>query len=289
MISVAKQKGLTLIEIMVALSLGLLVIASILQILSSSRQSYRLQEQSARLQENERFSAEILSKSIRLAGYRGNTTQPMQQAFPAATNFSAIDVSFEAGEVIKVVEGKEPKLDQLVLRYQGSADGGVTDCLGRRVCDYHTVVLSFHLNEDKENDLWSLRCTYEITPGRAAACSNCCAADGGQAPESDTQPMVANVEDISFFFGLDSQNPDPKNRAADSYRLATDLSGADWNNLASVRIALLLVSDNNEKVLSAPQKYTFPPFGPDKEEKSSTDYRLRRVLSTTIPLSNLLP
>lgn len=69
-----KQSGMTLIEIMVAMLLGVFLIAGLLQFFLGSRQTYRLSDGQSRLQENGRFALELLSHDIRLAGYIGCST-----------------------------------------------------------------------------------------------------------------------------------------------------------------------------------------------------------------------
>jgi type IV pilus assembly protein PilW len=66
-----KNQGFTLIEILVAMFIGLFLIAGILQIFINSKQSYRTQEALARLQESGRFALDFLDHDIRMAGYRG--------------------------------------------------------------------------------------------------------------------------------------------------------------------------------------------------------------------------
>jgi type IV pilus assembly protein PilW len=51
--------------------LGTFLIAGVLQIFSSSKQSYRLQEGQSRVQENARYVLELLGSDIREAGYTG--------------------------------------------------------------------------------------------------------------------------------------------------------------------------------------------------------------------------
>jgi type IV pilus assembly protein PilW len=65
------QSGLSLIEIMIALLIGLFILAGIFQIFLSSKQSYRLAEGQSRIQENARFALELLGHDLRLAGYLG--------------------------------------------------------------------------------------------------------------------------------------------------------------------------------------------------------------------------
>lgn len=69
-----RQTGLTLIELMIALVLGLLVVAAVTQIFISNKQTYRVTEAHSRLQDNARFAIEVLSRDIRSAGYSGCRT-----------------------------------------------------------------------------------------------------------------------------------------------------------------------------------------------------------------------
>jgi type IV pilus assembly protein PilW len=65
------QKGFTLIEIMIALLVGAFLLVGILQIFLSSRQTYQMQENLSRLQENGRFAMDMVARDIRMAGYWG--------------------------------------------------------------------------------------------------------------------------------------------------------------------------------------------------------------------------
>jgi len=65
------QKGLTLIELMIALVLGLLLVAGTIQVFIANKQTNRVTEAHSRLQDNARFALEILSRDIRSAGYSG--------------------------------------------------------------------------------------------------------------------------------------------------------------------------------------------------------------------------
>ncbi len=66
-----KQAGLTLVEIMVAITLSLLLLGGLLQIVVGNQQTYKVQDAMARVQENGRFSLHFLSKDIRMAGFMG--------------------------------------------------------------------------------------------------------------------------------------------------------------------------------------------------------------------------
>lgn len=68
---VSKQKGLTLVELMIAVTLGIFITGGIIQLFVNSKQSYRVQENLSRLQENARFAISFLNHDIRMAGNMG--------------------------------------------------------------------------------------------------------------------------------------------------------------------------------------------------------------------------
>ncbi len=66
-----RQKGVTLIELMIALVISSLVMVGVVTVYSSSKRSYVIQEEYARLQENARYAIDALTRDIRQAGYAG--------------------------------------------------------------------------------------------------------------------------------------------------------------------------------------------------------------------------
>lgn len=66
-----QQQGMTLIEILIAMLLGIFLLAGVLQIFLNTKQTYRMQEGLSRLQENGRFAMEFISQDLRMAGFFG--------------------------------------------------------------------------------------------------------------------------------------------------------------------------------------------------------------------------
>ncbi|MBV1952417.1 MAG: PilW family protein [Cycloclasticus sp.] len=66
-----KQQGITLVELMVAMVIGLLLTAGIFQLFVSNKQTYRVTENMSRLQESGRFAMHFLTNDIRMADYWG--------------------------------------------------------------------------------------------------------------------------------------------------------------------------------------------------------------------------
>ena len=64
-------RGFSLVELMVALLIGLIISIGVVQIFGATRATYQLDESLARAQENGRFALEFLHQDIRHAGYAG--------------------------------------------------------------------------------------------------------------------------------------------------------------------------------------------------------------------------
>jgi type IV pilus assembly protein PilW len=65
------QSGVTLIELMVALTLGLILTAAAIQVFVANKSTYRLTNALSQVQENGRYAMQQLAHDIRMAGYFG--------------------------------------------------------------------------------------------------------------------------------------------------------------------------------------------------------------------------
>jgi type IV pilus assembly protein PilW len=89
-----RQSGLTLIELMVGLALGVLLLFGVGLLFSQNKQSYLQNEQLARLQEDARFAIDELSRDISMAGFMAEITD---------SNVLAVGIS--AGQQTALVTG----------------------------------------------------------------------------------------------------------------------------------------------------------------------------------------
>jgi type IV pilus assembly protein PilW len=70
-IQLDRQRGFTIVELMVAMVIGLILLGGLMQVFLSNKQSYKLQEASSNVQENGRFGMSFLTKDIRMIGFMG--------------------------------------------------------------------------------------------------------------------------------------------------------------------------------------------------------------------------
>jgi len=69
-------RGITLIELMVAMALGSFLLLGAMTAFTQGQVAFRVNESTARLQENARLSLAFLEDDVRMAGYFGLTTRP---------------------------------------------------------------------------------------------------------------------------------------------------------------------------------------------------------------------
>jgi type IV pilus assembly protein PilW len=65
------QRGVTLVELMISLLLGLLLTAGIIQVFAGNRATYAFNEGLSRIQENARFALDHIAYNARMGGYTG--------------------------------------------------------------------------------------------------------------------------------------------------------------------------------------------------------------------------
>jgi len=108
-----RESGFTLIEMMIAMLLSVILLGGVVQISSSTKASYRTNEAVAQLQENGRFSTEILARDIRMADFWGCAGK-ISRVTNNLNNAGSGYIDFSNGGVGGTEGGALP--DTLVLR-----------------------------------------------------------------------------------------------------------------------------------------------------------------------------
>jgi|APLak6261669570_1056073.scaffolds.fasta_scaffold00084_7 type IV pilus assembly protein PilW len=145
-----RQTGMTLVEIMIALLIGAFLLGGVLQIFINTRQSYRMQENLSRLQENGRFAMEFISRDLRMAGYMGcaslgsltpnfiATPQNPPNSNPAVNPLTALTAIVGSNNIANnwstaacsASNQCVANTDAVTIQYGGSCDGYLTGNMG---------------------------------------------------------------------------------------------------------------------------------------------------------------
>jgi type IV pilus assembly protein PilW len=83
------QRGISLIELMVAMVIGLIISGAVLQVFISNKNTFQLQNASGHLQENGRFALQYLAAEIRPAGVGMGVRLTQESICVAGTNGAA--------------------------------------------------------------------------------------------------------------------------------------------------------------------------------------------------------
>ena len=164
-----RQHGLTLVEILVALVISLFLLAGLLQLFVSTRQSSRIQENLSRVQENGRFAIEYVSRVVRLAGYRSRDTIEQEKSFREAFGVNAFQ------------GGTQDGVEFITVRFEGenAGDGQIRNCLNQ-------IINASSVSSDTLRISGNTLQCQAVTPL------------GGVA---QTQPIVDDVESMQILYG----------------------------------------------------------------------------------------
>lgn len=267
------QSGVTMIELLVSLVIGLAILTALSRVFSSSKSTYSLQTRMAALQENGRFAMAFLQRDIRNAGQPYNEDLFLPFAPPTwpagGVTGPAVAAPFNSADNVGVNNS-----DRLSIRYRAMAAG--TDCLGNPIAANAIVVV-----------------TYSVAAGANGVRQLNCAAQGQAA-----QPIVDGIESMQVLYGIDTVPAAPNGDGfADAYVNAATVTAAQWlRQVVSVRISVLastilpVAGD-----MDADNSRTFfmldaGPIGPITANFGGRNQNIRaRVFTTTVEVRNRTP
>lgn len=99
-----QQAGVTLIELMVAMVIGLILSGTVIQIFIGSNETYRFQESLSRIQENGRYAINVLASDLRRTDYRGCAGQGLNSSEIDDLTDGDVDAS-ALGELTDALQG----------------------------------------------------------------------------------------------------------------------------------------------------------------------------------------
>lgn len=107
-----KQKGVTLVELMIAVTISSIVMIGIGSVYTSSKRSFKLQEEFSRLQENGRFAINHITRFVRGSGYSGCASAIKNSTSSILNNPDDNPWAFDTGLEGYEFVGTEPNTDK---------------------------------------------------------------------------------------------------------------------------------------------------------------------------------
>lgn len=256
---IPSQRGISVIELMVSMVLGLLIMATVLTVFLSSKQSYRLDSQMSSEDADGQFVMGYLSNLIRLSGYRSTPTSASSGSYPTLSSVFTSSLPHISGTNGGGFHGS----DSITIRFQGSGngtgtpDGMIRDCLGNSVDASNIATNTISVNNSGE-----LQC-------RAV----------NQTTGTDTtQTLIGNVESLQFRYGEDLN----QDGVAERY-VPANYAGLSMNRVVSVRFSILLMTTDEVKAMTDTNNYNL--LGDNYNP--ADDKRVRRQFEGSVYIRNI--
>ena len=292
---------------MISVAIGLVIMGAALSAYQGAATASRVAEAQSRMNEDAYAALELLSQQIRMAG-----ANPKQANYPLSTPRNPITNTFSlrgcgtafsnlktAGGVTAATEISKlscptvafdaAQPHALALGYEADkfntvplADGTPTDCLGNGL-KAPPANVTFYEADNR---------FYIDTPSGSSNPSLYCFGNG---KNGTPQPLVENIEDLKFTYGVAQATGNDGVVAGylSASQIETDPSMASltsslerWKRVVAVRICVLTRSEANITNSNTSSQYV------DCEgnlKTNTTDLRLRRAYFATVSLRNRLP
>jgi type IV pilus assembly protein PilW len=131
-----RQHGFTIVELMVAATLGILILGGAISMFVSNKRIYTEQDEMGRLQENARFAMEMIIRDVRMAGHTGcnddvaTVTNHIEGADDVTSihNFAVIEGSENGGAwALSGLTTDVGTSDGITVRYLADTDSNAMD------------------------------------------------------------------------------------------------------------------------------------------------------------------
>ncbi len=255
------QVGFSLVEILVAMVLSAVLVGGVIQMYLSSKESYRLQNEMARMQENQRLALAFLQRDIRKAGYFVDD----DPTNPNANHIAKFDVSLDSNGKIMTSNGGDNPTDNdfIAIRYEATED-----CLGQDLTSVASAVAT-------DGNIYAIN-RYFVQTNTAGIPQLMCLGNGNVSP----QPLVSGVENMQVLYGENTDGLTPG--IAPTANRYVQPQEANLSQVVSVRISLLFTSEKNIRNKTIATQYNLLDAG----SLTFNDKKRRQVVTTTIQLRN---
>ncbi|MEH6473376.1 MAG: PilW family protein [Halopseudomonas sp.] len=241
-----RQHGFSLIELMIALVLGLMVGGAVLQVFVMNNKSIVFQRASIITQDQGRVALDMMARYIRMAGYQEDnlSNAGLSNGIAGSTTGPSITVRYQAGA--------------------STMSSQLFDCLGNAISDGATSSGAISVNQFRlESDGGSMN---------NLVCQSTHSLDGDKGQGT----LASNVEQMSILYGVDTDNDQAPNRYLNANAASTSMS-----SVVAIKICLVIASDDNMIGGTSPA-YT----DCDGNSVTPSDQRIRRKVGSTVSLRN---
>lgn len=219
------QRGFTLIEIMIALLIGVFLLGALLTIVQSNRAVFGNQSQLALMQDSERMAMTMMTDVIQSSGYFPDPTKNTQGGSLVAGG------SFVAGQPMFGTYSAAVPGDSISVRYMTAPGDGILNCSGGSNTNPVGGANVLYVNTFQvDSTTGQLTCTMNAITGATTVTNTYNLVTG--ATNSTTTLGVTN---LTVLYGV---NTAAVGNNVDTYLNASQMTPANWNNVISVLVKL---------------------------------------------------
>jgi type IV pilus assembly protein PilW len=218
-----RQRGFTLIELSIALLIGLFLIGGMLVMLQGNRRAFTSQTQLAQLQDNQRLAMTMITDVVQSAGYYPN---PVANT---AVSMLTAAAPLVAGQAIYGAANATASLgDKLTIRYTTSSGDMIPNCNGTT---YGGGGTHMYTNEFSlaVTPLSSVPQPWPFASG--STWSLMCSVDGAVPVE-----LVTGLSKMEVWYGV--KRSATSNNSADTYLTVAQMAASDWANVMAIKVRL---------------------------------------------------
>ena len=259
------QKGLTLIELMISMTLSLIVIFAVGSILISSNQAASVSDTLADSQETGRFAVDYINRQLLRTGYDPDDAGVV--AFG--------DLCLAAGDIVCINESANGTGDRLAVRRMAEAgESNAVTCYGSALLDAAdaNITTDVYWVAVDDNGLSNLRCQTFDEDGTVRA-------NPGDS-FGNSQALAAGVLAMHVLYGQSNSVPTDDTLNVTTYFNADQVT--DWGNVYAMRIGFLTQALTNTEAQSWEQNYIVL----DSLNYEFDDRTARQVFTTTVTRLN---
>ena len=269
----SRQRGLSIVELMIALLLGLILLGGVIQVFLSSRQTYSANEAMSRMQENGRFALEFIARSARLAGYI-EPTMTAGKPLPLVPDLNdCLDIPAGVRSALCSSNGAGNASDAVAFMFQPPlTDGARRDCLGNVIASNVNLII---------NHFAIIPANPPARPVAALGCRSYNFTTSTWTTGPDLQPLIEGVDALQVLYGVDNGGD---SRSSNQYVSADRIS--NWDKVRSIRVAVLANSVETLNPAPAARNFVLLDAAPLTPANLNNDRRARQIFTTTIQLKN---
>jgi type IV pilus assembly protein PilW len=222
----ARQAGFTLVEMLVAITIGLIVLLGMTASFVNLKTTFRSQDQLGQLQDNERLALSMLTTSINEAGYYPDPKNPSPIVEAIATATPGGTMPARTGIFGTADGGTATTTESLSTAYASVPGDGLMTCIGTTNTATGTTPVSVRNIFYVDPTTNSLMCKVMIDGGVSNAMAN------GGTP----QPLITGIKSMSVVYGVGSAG----SAQVQSYLTIPNVS--NWTAVKAVRITLVFAN-----------------------------------------------